>query len=205
MRSVSSRRASRAIAALGAALVLSACHKSGEAPAKVSVVAAGSAASRTIKSTSTARPGTGVTATVVDASGRELGVLTLADAGAAISLGGTLRGLAPGVHGIHLHAVGACGGPDFAGAGGHWSPMPRQHGTLNPAGPHHGDLRNFTVGADSSVIVTLQTPAGSLRGEHPLLDADGAAVVVHAAADDYVTNPSGGSGARIACGVVSGS
>ena len=194
MPSASPRFASRATAALAgsfaAVLLLAGWSTSGEASATPSAPAGARA---------------GATAKILDASGRQLGVLTLTDAGSAISLRGTLRGLAPGVHGIHLHAVGACGGPDFAGAGSQWSPMPTQHGTQNPAGPHHGDLMNLTVGADSSVVVTLKTPAGSLRGEHPLLDADGAAVVVHAAADDYATNPSGGSGARIACGVVSGS
>ncbi|QJR38173.1 superoxide dismutase family protein [Gemmatimonas groenlandica] len=168
-------------------------------------MAADSAASLTLDSTATAGASTGVTAKVVDAGGRELGVLTLADAGAAISVDGTLRGLPPGVHGMHIHAVGRCDAPDFASAGPHWSPTPKQHGSTNQAGPHHGDLMNLTVGADSSVVVKMSTPAGSLRGENPLLDADGAAIVIHATADDYKTDPSGNSGARIACGVASGS
>ena len=118
---------------------------------------------------------------------------------------GTLRGLTPGVHGVHLHTLGRCDAPDFASAGAHWSPTPKQHGRANPDGPHHGDLMNLTVGADSSVVVKMSTPAGSLRGENPLLDADGAAIVIHATTDDDKTAPSGNSGARIACGVVSGS
>ncbi|WP_396201720.1 superoxide dismutase family protein [Gemmatimonas sp.] len=176
MRSLSSLIATRATAVLGVALLLAARSPSVDATAKV-----------------------------LDATGRELGVLTFADAGAAISVTGTLRGLAPGVHGVHLHAVGRCDGPDFASAGAHWSPTPKQHGRANPDGQHHGDLMNLTVGADSSVVVKMSTPAGSLRGEHPLLDADGAAIVIHATTDDYKTAPSGNSGARIACGMVSGS
>ena len=176
MRSLSSLIATRATAVLGVALLLAARSPSVDATAKV-----------------------------LDASGRELGVLTLVDAGAAIAVTGTLRGLTPGVHGVHLHTVGRCDAPDFASAGAHWSPTPKQHGRANPDGPHHGDLMNLTVGADRSVVVKMSTPAGSLRGEQPLLDADGAAIVIHATTDDDKTAPSGNSGARIACGVVSGS
>lgn len=205
MRPVSSLLARRASAALGAAFLLAACSKSDDAATKDSAMAADSAAALTLDSTSTSGASASVTAKVVDAGGRELGVLTFADAGAAISVDGTLRGLPPGVHGLHIHAVGRCEGPDFASAGPHWSPTPKQHGSTNQAGPHHGDLMNLTVGADSSVVVKMSTPAGSLRGENPLLDADGASIVIHATADDYKTDPSGNSGARIACGVVSGS
>ncbi|WP_411282495.1 superoxide dismutase family protein [Gemmatimonas sp.] len=205
MRSVSSLVATRAPAVLGAALLLAACSKANDASAKDSAMAADSAASLTLDSTSSVGASMGVTAKIVDGNGRELGVLTLADAGAAISVDGTLRGLTPGVHGMHIHAVGRCDGPDFASAGPHWSPTPKQHGSTNEAGPHHGDLMNLTVGADGSVVVKMSTPAGSLRGENPLLDADGAAIVIHATADDYKTDPSGNSGARVACGVVSGS
>jgi len=204
MRSASFLVVTRATAVLGTALLIAACSTADDAAAKDSAVAADSAASLTLDSTSTTSTA-GVTAKVLDATGRELGVLTLADVGAAIAVDGTLRGLTPGVHGMHLHAVGRCDGPDFASAGAHWSPTPKQHGSANPAGPHHGDLMNLTVGADSSVLVKLLTPAGSLRGDNPLLDADGAAIVIHATTDDYKTDPSGNSGARIACGVVPGS
>ena len=176
MRSLSSLIATRATAVLGVALLLAARSPSVDATAKV-----------------------------LDATGRELGVLTLVDAGAEIAVTGTLRGLTPGVHGVHLHTLGRCDAPDFVSAGAHWSPTPKQHGRANPDGPHHGDLMNLTVGADSSVVVKMSTPAGSLRGEHPLLDADGAAIVIHATTDDDKTAPSGNSGARVACGVVSGS
>ena len=205
MRSASPRLARLASAALGVALLFAACSKAEDASAKDSAMAADSAASLTLDSTATAGASAGVTARVVDAGGRELGVLTFADAGAAISVDGTLRGLPPGVHGMHIHAVGRCDAPDFASAGPHWSPTPKQHGSTNEAGPHHGDLMNVTVGADSSAVVKMSTPAGSLRGDNPLLDADGAAIVIHATADDYKTDPSGNSGARLACGVVSGS
>jgi len=148
---------------------------------------------------------TGGPATVVmrDASGRELGTLTATDTGQGISFAGMLRGLPPGEHGIHVHAVGQCQ-PPFESAGPHWNPTTMQHGTQNPQGPHMGDMPNLTVGQDSTVNVQVTTPGGSLHGQNAVMDADGAAVVIHASADDYRTDPSGNSGARIACGVLQG-
>ena len=140
-------------------------------------------------------------ATVRDAGGRELGTLTVSETGAGLATTGTLRHLAPGTHGIHLHTVGMCDGV-FASAGGHWNPTMHQHGFENPLGPHEGDMQNVVAGADSSALVAVSTRGGTLRGANGLLDADGAAVVVHAGPDDYRTDPAGNSGARIACGVI---
>lgn len=144
----------------------------------------------------------GASATVRDAAGRELGSLTLADGTGGITVSGTLRGLAPGDHGIHIHMTGACDAPAFTTAGGHWNPTAKMHGSQNPAGPHFGDMLNITVGADSSAAVQLTTSGGTLNGADMLMDADGAAVVVHAKSDDYKTDPSGNSGDRVACGVI---
>jgi superoxide dismutase, Cu-Zn family len=144
----------------------------------------------------------GASATVRDASGRELGALMLADGTGGITLSGTLRGLPPGDHGIHIHTMGACEAPGFTTAGGHWNPTSKMHGSQNPQGPHFGDLMNITVGADSSATVQLTTMGGTLLGADMLMDTDGAAVVVHAGPDDYKTDPSGNSGDRVACGVV---
>ena len=109
-----------------------------------------------------------------------------------------VKGLPKGVHGTHIHAVGKCEGPDFTTAGGHWNPTTHQHGKENPAGPHMGDLPNLHVNDDGRDELTLTLKGGTFAG---LLDQDGAALVVHAAADDYKTDPSGNSGGRIACGV----
>lgn len=154
----------------------------------------------------TAAGGQGGTATVAmrDASGRDLGTLTATETGQGISFTGTLRGLPPGEHGFHVHTTGQCE-PTFDAAGGHWNPTSMQHGTQNPQGPHLGDMMNITVGQDSTVNVQATTPGGTLRGENALMDADGAAVMVHSGPDDYRTDPSGASGDRIACGVVRGS
>jgi Cu-Zn family superoxide dismutase len=109
------------------------------------------------------------------------------------------------VHGIHVHTVGRCDPPDFASAGPHWNPASRKHGFNNPAGPHAGDLRNVEVAANGALGATVTLPGASLTGPAPagvLLNHDGAALVLHAAADDYVTDPSGNSGDRIACAVL---
>jgi superoxide dismutase, Cu-Zn family len=115
-----------------------------------------------------------------------------------------VSGLPAGVHGVHIHTIGKCEGPAFTSAGGHLNPAGHQHGKDNPAGSHLGDLPNLTVdGHGNGELVqamTVDTP--TLRAQ--LLDADGAAVVVHADADDYRTDPSGNSGARIACAVLKG-
>ncbi len=108
------------------------------------------------------------------------------------------KGLPPGAHGVHVHTTGLCEGPKFESAGPHWNPTSRQHGTDNPQGSHAGDLPNLTIAADGSGTLDMALPAGTMAG---LLDADGAAFLVHAKADDLKTDPSGASGDRIACGV----
>ena len=98
-----------------------------------------------------------------------------------------------------MHSVGRCDPPDFASAGAHWNPAGKQHGLNNPAGPHAGDLPNVEVAANGVLGATVTLPGATMVS---LLDADGAALVIHASADDYVTDPSGNSGARIACAVI---
>jgi Cu-Zn family superoxide dismutase len=138
-----------------------------------------------------------------DAMGRDLGTLTLSNTTGGLVLTGGLSGLPAGVHGIHIHTVGRCE-PPFESAGPHWNPTRRMHGTLNPQGPHLGDMPNITVSSAGTATVSVTTPGGTLRGPDGLMDSDGAAVVIHAQTDDYRTDPSGNSGARIACGVVRG-
>jgi Cu-Zn family superoxide dismutase len=144
------------------------------------------------------QPAAGATAAMRDAQGNDLGTLTLSDAAGGISIAGHLMNLPEGEHGIHVHMTGACE-PPFESAGGHWNPSNAQHGLENPQGPHYGDMPNLMVPAGGMVDVQLQTAGGTLA---ELLDADGAAVVIHSGADDQTTDPSGDSGDRIACGVV---
>ena len=111
-------------------------------------------------------------------------------------------GLPPAQSGVHIHAVGRCDPPGFESAGAHWNPAGRQHGSLNPQGRHLGDLDNLVVNAEGGRL-EFTIPGATLHGgENPIVDGDGASVVIHADPDDYRTDPSGNSGARIACGVL---
>jgi Cu-Zn family superoxide dismutase len=144
------------------------------------------------------------TAALVNAAGATVANAVLtgnADGSVSISLSGT--GLPAGIHGIHIHAVGACAAPEFTSAGAHFNPMGKLHGLHNPGGPHNGDLPNLTVAASGAVSWQATTDRVTLTpGPTSILDQDGSALVVHAAADDQSTDPSGNSGARIACGVI---
>lgn len=111
--------------------------------------------------------------------------------------------LPAGTHGIHFHDVGKCEGPAFTTAGAHYNPMGKQHGLQNPNGPHAGDNQNIVVTSSVAGKVAFSSDRVTLTpGTTTLFDADGSSLVIHAAADDQVTSPSGNSGARIACGVV---
>jgi Cu-Zn family superoxide dismutase len=113
-----------------------------------------------------------------------------------------VKGILPGRHGIHLHAVGSCT-PDFAAAGPHHNPLNHQHGLNNPQGAHAGDLPNLIVNTAGRGHLNATSDRATLSpGSISLVDANGSAVIIHAAEDDQVTNPTGNSGARIACGVI---
>ena len=138
-----------------------------------------------------------------DGSGRVLARATAEEAGEGVRIRVEAEGMAPGAYGAHVHAVGRCEAPGFTSAGPHWNPTQRQHGKDNPAGMHKGDLPNLLVGADgrgSFEYTVLGAAIGG--GASAMMDADGAAVVIHQRADDYRTDPSGNSGDRIACGVL---
>ena len=113
-----------------------------------------------------------------------------------------LAGAPEGVHGVHLHLTGQCGAPDFKSAGGHLNPANRQHGTDNPAGSHMGDMPNITVNGSGTGSLRYNLAGTRVQLVAALFDADGTALVAHAGPDDYRTDPSGNSGARIACGVL---
>jgi Cu-Zn family superoxide dismutase len=141
-------------------------------------------------------------AVLKDANSKEVGkaTLTVTPSGVLVSL--DLTAVPPGDHAFHIHAVGKCEPPDFKSAGPHFNPDETKHGLMNPEGPHAGDMPNLHVPADGKLQVEILDPAVTLSAEAPLLDADGAALVIHAAADDYKTDPAGNAGDRIACGVI---
>lgn len=141
-------------------------------------------------------------ATLRLANGLPAGTAQLLTNGAQVNIAIALAGISEGTHGVHLHMTGACDAPEFTSAGGHLNPANHQHGSQNPAGPHLGDLPNATIGSSGSGTVSATLAATRDEVLARVFDGDGTAVVVHAGPDDYRTDPSGNSGARIACGVL---
>ncbi|MEM6850648.1 MAG: superoxide dismutase family protein [Pseudomonadota bacterium] len=113
-----------------------------------------------------------------------------------------LEGAPAGWHGVHLHDVGSCESADFSSAGGHFNPEAKAHGLLNVDGPKPANLANIYAHADGAVRAQLFAPGVRLLGAGGLLDGDGASIIVHENQDDHITQPIGGSGARIGCGVI---
>jgi Cu-Zn family superoxide dismutase len=143
-------------------------------------------------------------ASFVDAAGTTVGWAKLVEDGSGIvHVEVHVAGMAPGLHGIHIHAVGSCS-PTFAAAGGHYNPFTHQHGLENPAGPHAGDLPNLSVNAAGVGHLDATTDRVTIgSGPSTLFDGDGSAFIIHANQDDQVTDVgNGGSGARIACAVI---
>jgi Cu-Zn family superoxide dismutase len=165
----------------------------------------GAATNAPVNAAAVAAPRTSAKASLTPAAGSTVkGDLMLSNEGTAVSIRGEITGLTPGKeHGFHVHEVGECSGPDFKSAGEHFNPTKDPHGGPKSSSRHLGDIPN--VKADENGRATVDV---SVKGA-TLVDKDGGpnqilgkAIVVHAMPDDYKTQPSGGSGARIACGVI---
>ena len=141
----------------------------------------------------------GATAEMRNLEGLPVGQVQLRETPHGLIVTAEFNGLPEGAHGFHIHAVGACE-PPFQSAGGHFNPDGHQHGMANPAGKHAGDLPNIHVPASGMAAVEHFVVGLTLDD---LFGKDGTSLVVHAKADDYATDPAGGAGDRIACGVIS--
>lgn len=142
-------------------------------------------------------------ATFKNADGAEVGHADLVQANDGVLVKLTLKGLPPGGHAFHVHAVGKCE-PPFTTAGGHFNPQNKKHGMMASDGPHAGDMPNLDVPASGELKLEVLNPAVTLKKGAPnsLLKADGTALVIHATVDDYKSDPAGNAGGRIACAVV---
>lgn len=192
----------RSTAALIVSALIVACDRAGESEYSVeggdTLPAANGSAEMNSAEADSAR------ANIVDARGVGIGAVIVTGRDDGVALEGALIGLPPGEHGFHIHETGSCELPIFESAGSHVADG-SAHGFDVADGPHPGDLRNLVVGADSTATVDQTNDLVTLRGGSvELLDGDGSALVIHAGPDDYTTQPSGGSGEPIACGVIEG-
>lgn len=191
-------------AALGAAIILASCGGGNGGNEGRSANQAGAAGQAGNPNPSPAGTAAGpIEQLLRGPDGAPRGTVTVMETPQGLTVRVNASALPPGPHGAHLHAVGRCDPPDFKSAGPHWNPTNNQHGTENPQGPHMGDLPNLMIAGEGTGNLEFTVPRARLRGAEPaLLDGDGAALVIHAKADDYRTDPSGESGDRIACAVL---
>lgn len=145
-----------------------------------------------------------IVAPIINTKGEEIGEVSFVETDKGVTIDILADGLPPGKHGTHIHGKGVCTPPDFESAGGHFNPTKKEHGFENPQGYHLGDLPNIEVDEEGKVNVTLTVDDYTLKhkARNSLLDQDGSALVIHDDADDYKTDPSGNSGARIACAAI---
>ncbi|MFQ5510464.1 MAG: superoxide dismutase family protein [Candidatus Krumholzibacteriia bacterium] len=142
-------------------------------------------------------------AELYDARGNNVGIATFVESHDGVRIAVNLHDMPEGTHALHIHAAGACEKPGFKTAKGHFNPFDRRHGLKSPRGAHAGDLLNIVIGKDGTGAALVTAPLVTLgEGKNSLFQGPGTAIMIHDGPDDYVSDPAGAAGPRIACGVI---
>ena len=140
---------------------------------------------------------------IKDKDGKVIGRATFRQQSDGVLVRLEVSGVKPGLHAVHVHAIGKCEPPGFTSAAGHFNPADRKHGLNSPGGAHAGDLPNMLVGKDGTGAFAAKTDGISLRaGAASVFDSDGSALIIHAGVDDHATDPTGNAGDRLGCGLI---
>ena len=142
-----------------------------------------------------------VTVNLVNRDNMPVGTATIEEAVKGVKISLDLKNMPPGERAIHFHEKGECLAPEFKTAGDHFAPTNKEHGHKSKKGPHAGDMKNITVGKDGTLKTDFINAYVDLKSGSPT-NIMGKALVIHAAADDYVSQPAGNAGDRIACAVI---
>jgi len=210
-------KAALPIVAAGLVLTLGACGIKQENGADDAAPSAASTPAATPPETHTldAAAWSDARADFISPSGEKMGEIEFHDGLGGVLIRVDVSGLAPGWHGIHLHMIGDCsdGAEGFKASGGHINPDGFDHGLLNPMGSHRADIPNLQADETgrargeffrAGVNLKPSEEGAAINGPYPLIDDDGFAVIIHESADDHVTQPIGGAGARVACAAITG-
>jgi len=127
------------------------------------------------------------------------GTVSFSEKDGKVTFTAAISGLTPGVHAIHIHEKADCSSADATSAGGHWNPTFKKHGKWGQGEYHKGDIGNFTADAKGNGKITLTTDEWCIGCGDATKDVLGKAIIVHQGADDFVTQPTGNAGGRVAC------
>jgi Cu-Zn family superoxide dismutase len=130
------------------------------------------------------------------------GTATFAEKEGKVTFVAKVSGLQPGIHAIHIHEKSDCAASDGSSAGGHWNPTFKKHGKWGEGEYHKGDIGNFTADAKGNGTITFITDEWSIGGEDPTKDILGKSIIIHQGTDDFITQPTGNAGARVACSAI---